>query len=159
MSIYSELSQQYKTSFAKQQARLHLMANAANAFTVGFERYLGVPDHTWTDSKGEQQRYVRLGVGDENAFQEISYLELSSIGGVIDFSIALTVEQDAHFGLRQVVVFEFSVSVSEENFEFVVKKMPINLSVKMLDKDAHRFDPVYAALVDRLMYLFDPERV
>lgn len=159
MSIYNELSQQYKRLFEKQQARLHLMSSAANALAVGFERYLSIPDVTWTDSQGKQQRYVRLGTGDEHSFQEIDYLRLSSIDGVVDFSIALTVEQDAHFGLRQVVIFEFSVSLNSESFDFSVKKLPINLSVGIDDKDKQRFDPIYAALVERLMYIFDPDRV
>ncbi|MBT9268077.1 hypothetical protein KKQ10_24685 [Pseudomonas sp. MG-9] len=159
MSIYSEISQQYKKLFERQQARLFMMSSAASAFAAGFERYLSIPDITWTDSKGDQQRYVRLGTGDEHNFNEVGFLKLSSLNGVVHFSVALTVEQDAHSGYRQVVVFQFTVSISGDNFEITAKDLPLTLSVNIDDKDKQRFDPIYAALVERLMNMFDPEKI
>ncbi|MFJ2982241.1 MULTISPECIES: hypothetical protein [unclassified Pseudomonas] len=153
MSIYSDLQRRYVSRETAIQAQLHLLSKSAGDIASGFGKYLGLPGDRWHHLDGKAgERYVRLGQGSASAFQEKRWIELSSLNGKVDFSIALTLVSEDRES-RACYVFDMSVRFCDAGYLFEINGQSVVLSVE--DVKAGSFEPVYNQLVQILISRLD----
>ncbi|WP_172232377.1 hypothetical protein [Pseudomonas sp. CM25] len=153
MSLYSDLQQRYESRESAIQGQLYLLSKAAGELASGFGKYLGVPSDKWNHPDGKAgERYVRLGEGSASAFKEKRWVELSSLKGKVDFSIALTLVSEDRAS-RVTYVFELGVQFTEFGYLFEVNGRGVPLTVE--DVKAGDFEPVYSQIVEQLLARLD----
>ncbi|MCH5486749.1 hypothetical protein [Pseudomonas syringae] len=159
MSAYDEIRSRYASYEAAATLQLQLLSKAAVGLVNGFEKYLDLPQARLpnNDDGGLGQRYVRFGVGAPAEFEEKNWHALSSRGGVVDFSFAITLDEPATHS-RAVIVFENSVQFVDHGYEFKIKGVD-TFTVGAADAVNNRFEAIYKALVDQLLNLYNSERI
>lgn len=153
MSLYLELQKRYEARETALQSQLHLLSKAAADLATGLGQYLGLSGSRWHHPDGKAgDRYVRLGEGSAAAFKEKQWIELSSLKGVVGFSLALTLVSEGRES-RVTYVFDMGVRFSDEGYLFDVNGVGVLLTVE--DVKEGRFEPVYNQLVEKLMGWLD----
>lgn len=159
MTLFEDIQRRYEDLEAAQLLQLNLLAKAAGNMASGFPTYLGLTAPRWTDRNGKVgDSYVRLGEGASDKFQEKRWMLLGSIGGVVPFSLAVTI-QSSDKSMQTTYVFEMSVKFCEDGYLFDLKDIvePVVLSVE--DVKQENFAPVYNLLLARLRTVLDPSKI
>lgn len=160
MSIFEELRQRVSDYDSALTIQLRLLTKSIADLVSGFGDYLGLPSPTWHHSDGKAgDHYVRLGVGTAQQFQEKTWLELSSFGGKVDFSLALTIDPQSSMIGRQTIVFEFGARFVPKGYEFQIKGFDKPLILSPDDVKEKNYEVVYQALVARLESMYDSRKV
>lgn len=158
MSVYEDIQERFEKREAALSQQLHLLSKAAGDVASGLRLYLGLPSHRWTYPDGKVgDAYIRLGVGQKDRFEEKPWMTLSSKGGVVAFSLAVTVvSQSQEF--RSIYVFNMSVQFCEDGYLFDVEGDRQQI-VSVDDVKAGDLDSVHEMIVSQLKSLLDPERI
>lgn len=157
MSLYSDLQKRYETRETAVQTQLHLLSKSAGDLASGFGKYLELPGDRWNHPDGKAgDRYVRLGEGSASAFKEKRWMELSSLNGTVNFSLALTVVSEDRES-RTIYVFDMSVQFCDDGYLFEVNGKGVTLGVD--DVKAGSFEPVYNLIVEKLITLLDQSQI
>lgn len=157
MSLYSELQKQYESRETAMQAQLHLLSKSAGDLAAGFGKYLGLPSERWNHADGKVgERYVMLGEGSAGSFKEKRWIELSSLNGKVDFSLALTIVSEDRES-RATYVFDLTVSFTEDGYLFAVNNRGATISVDAVK--AGSFEPVYSLIVEMLKARLDKSQI
>ncbi|OLS61873.1 hypothetical protein [Pseudomonas putida] len=157
MSIYADLQKRYESHETALHTQLHLLSKAAGDLAAGFGKYLGLPGERWNHPDGKVgERYVRLGEGSVDSFQEKRWIELSSSKGKVDFSIAITLVSEDRDS-RTTYIFSMGVQFCEDGYLFEVQGHGVSLAIEAVK--AGVFDPVYMLIVDRLVARLDPSSI
>ncbi|VVN67590.1 hypothetical protein PS726_00194 [Pseudomonas fluorescens] len=160
MAIFDELRDRYTQYDAALTLQLQLLSKTADLLVSNLGPYIGLPHPTWHKSDGEVGgRYIRLGTGKESSFEEKNWTELSSLGGVVDFTLALMIDAAEDKFPKQNLIFEISVSFCSDGYQFKIRSFPEPIVVSTEDVRNRKFNAVYDALVDRIKHIFDPARV
>ncbi|SPO68127.1 hypothetical protein [Pseudomonas sp. JV241A] len=158
MSIYTDLQNRYENREAALAKQVYLLSKAAAGLSDSFGSYLGLPSPRWNNPEGKPgDYYVRLGVGERNAFEEKPWTQMSSLGGVVSFSIALTLVSEDCYS-RTTYVFPVSVEFVEGGYLFKLNEGDqVLLSVAEVTSGA--FSEVHSKMVERLTQILDPSKV
>lgn len=158
MSVYEDLQQRFEKREAALSLQLHLLSKAAGDVASGLRFYLGLPSPKWNYPDGKAgDAYIRLGVGEKDRFEEKPWMTLSSKGGVVSFSLAVTIlSEDREF--RSIYVFNMSVCFCEGGYLFDVEGDRQQV-VSVDDVKSGNLDSVYEMIVSQLKALLDPERI
>lgn len=155
MAIIDDLNSKYAAYRNAQIAQLNTLCSAAGKMVYGFGEYLGLANMSWTNpSSGQVLDYVRLGKGDENTFEEMDRYKLSSLNGVVSFSISITLEIGPNNYPKTHIIFPLSIREIESGFEFSGKDFPNSMLVEK-DPGNGQFDPVYSAIVANISRIYD----
>lgn len=160
MSIFDDLNEQYVQYDAALTLQHQQLVRAVGDMAVGYERFLGITKTHWFNDDGTKgERYVRLGVGDPDRFQEKGWFQLSSVGGSVDFSIAITLESPESVYPRFTFVFEGNACFVDEGYEFTFEGIPYPIVVSPLKVKNLDFNSVHDALTLALKSEIDPSKV
>lgn len=158
MTIYERLQKSFQEKENALDAQLRLLAKAASLVENGFGAFLGLTASRWTDHNGKAgDPYVQLGVGREDQFKPVHWVKLSSYGGVVEFSLALTLTSD-DYSSRTTYVFPMSAQCSKSGYVFQFEDGE-SVEVGSESAKAGRFDKVWAGIVVRLEKALDPSKV
>ncbi|WP_122523584.1 hypothetical protein [Pseudomonas viridiflava] len=158
MSAFAELQARYMSYEAAATIQHGLLTKAASEIVSGFESFLGLAGKRLPDVDGQKgHRYVRLGIGAPSEFKEINWHTLSSRGGVVSFSLALTLDDPASIS-RSTIVFELEVKFVEHGYEFKVKDLD-TFTISAPDAVHKRYEKIYEGLFNRIMKVYDPDRI
>lgn len=160
MSIFEELNEQYERYDAALTLQHNLLAKSVGALSAGFGGFLGLTKAHWHDEEGKRgERYIRLGVGAPKAFEEKIWPQFTSIGGVVDFSLAVTLESDSATYRRYTYVFEGKAQFNSDGYEYRFKGIDYPVVLTATQVEAEDFSDVYRVLVDKLKGEFDPDSI
>lgn len=156
MSIFDELNEQYAQFDAALTLQHQLLTKSVGDLAVGYEKYLGITVKNWFNADGTiGGRYIRLGTGSPERFEEKSWFQLTSSDGVVDFSIAITLESEDSAYPRFVFVFEGQAKFVNEGYEFSFKGIPYTILVGAAEVKSQDLSPVYDALTMALRSKLD----
>ncbi|MBA2927069.1 hypothetical protein G9Q86_00685 [Pseudomonas sp. CCUG 57209] len=160
MSIIEELNEQYERYDAALTLQHNLLTKSLGGLSVGLGSYLGLTKAHWNDKEGKRgDRYVRLGVGAPNVFEEKMWPQLPSTGGVVEFSLAVTLECETATYQRYTFVFEGRLQFSSGGYEYRFQGIDSPIVISAAEVEADDFTSVYRALVDKLKKAFDPASI
>jgi hypothetical protein len=161
MTLYEQIKNRFQEQEAAQNMQLNLLARAAGNIASGFGNYLGTPDQLWKGTDGKSGRYVMLGTGNGTGFEEKRWMALTSTGGVVDFTIAVTVLGSDDAIPRCTLTFPISAKFCDQGYEFAVHYQnnvtPVIISPE--EVKAGQFAALYNVLTERLLAYFDPAKV
>ena len=160
MSIFDDLNERYARFEAAQTLQHNLLTKAVGSLPGGFGKYIGLTEPFFYDDDGKNgKRYIRLGVGAPESFEEKAWLSLGSRAGVVSFSLAVTVDSRLPLQSRMTYVFEGTVRFCPGGYDFAFKGLPSPIIVSPEKVIAGELDAVYAALVESLFKSFDPSLI
>jgi len=158
MSAFAELQARYISYEAAATIQHRLLTKAASELVNGFQAFLGLAGERLPDVDGQKgHRYVRLGIGAASEFEEKNWHTLGSRGGVVNFSLALTLD-DPETQSRTTIVFELEVKFVEHGYEFKVKDVG-TFMISAPDAVHNRYEKIYEALFTQIMKVYDPDRI
>lgn len=160
MSIFDDLNERYARFEAAQTLQHNLLIKAVGALPGGFGKHIGLTVLHWHDEDGKAgARYIRLGVGAPESFEEKPWVSLTSMNGVVSFSLAVTVDSNLPLRPRMTYVFEGTVRFCPDGYDFAFKGLPSPIIVSPEKVIAGELSAVYDALVESLYKSFDPSLI
>lgn len=159
MSIASELDAVFEQRVAKANAQGFMLRQFAQHFVDGFIAYVEAIPNVWNKSDGRAGgARVRLGEGENSEFKPMAWPHLRTSLGAIDFSVSYTLscrETDSTFS----IIFPLNVRVVEDGYRVKFNYQDSEYWVAPSEKTENRFSDVYAAMVDNLKRLANPDTV
>ncbi|UVK81431.1 hypothetical protein LOY46_17890 [Pseudomonas sichuanensis] len=158
MTIYTELQNRFEAREAALAKQVYLLSKAAAGLSDNFGKYLGLPSPRWNYPDGKAgDYYVRFGVGERSSFEEKPWTQMSSLDGVVSFSMALTLISEDRFA-RTIFVFPMSVEFFDTGYLFKLNEGE-QVLISVADVQSGAFDEVYSKMVARLGRILDPSQV
>ncbi|WP_415760308.1 hypothetical protein [Pseudomonas sp. LT1P18] len=160
MSEFKELSQRYAECRAANSDQLRRLVGQARQFALALEDYLGLPAKTWTNNQeGNEMAYVRVGQGQSQNFEEKYPHEFSSLNGVVDFSVSVTLESAPSQYPKTHHIFQFAVAAIEGGYEFTSKDFGGSFKVGAAEDAFHAYEQLCAAVVNTLKNSYDVSKI
>ncbi len=158
MSLYDELQQDYKSQQEAMTLQLNLLARAAGNMVASLPAYLGIPSARWNHHDGKAgDAYVRLGEGPPLDFKDKSWMNLSSKGGVVSFSVAVTIVSEDR-NQRVTYVFEMDARFCDHGYRFALNDVDYRI-IGAEDVKAEKYQVVHQMIFDKLKELLDPKKI
>jgi hypothetical protein len=159
MTLFEQLRERYTNYDAALAEQMMLLIRAAENMTSGLGGYLELPTPCWHDEDGKAGgKYVRLGKGSGEDFEEAQWHELKGYQGVVSFSLALVVDSPSAHRERFTFVFEYDLKFCETGYLFQIKHIGDTV-VSAANARAGRFEQVYNAMLEALHQTLDPSRI
>lgn len=160
MSVYKELSIRFQEHRAARHDQRRRLAEQALRLVRALEHYLELPAKVWANPKnGQELSYVRLGTGDQYSFVETSPHELSSLDGVMEFSVSVTLESAPHEFPKVHHIIRLAVGAKAGGYEFVSEDFEGTFLVPSGDDADHIYEGVCTAIVNVLKNGYDVSTV
>lgn len=160
MSIIDELNEQYEIYDAALTLQHNLLIKSLGALSGGFASYLGLLKAHWHHADGKRgDRYVRLGTGAPKSFEEKVWPQLTSVDGIVEFSLAVTLESENATFKRYTFVFEGEAKFVAEGYEYRFKGIDYPVILSAEEVESEDFRELYKVLIDQLKSNFDPDSV
>lgn len=160
MSAYAELSQRFADYHRAQMEQLHRLASQARNFTTALEVFLELPRAVWSDPKtGAEMSYIRLGKGDAQKFEEMHFHQLSSINGVMDFAVSVTLERAPDSYPKRHHIFQVKVAATRDGYLFTSADFEGSLLVRDGVSRNEDYNPLCATLLQVLLDGYDVSRI
>lgn len=160
MSVFKELSFQYKQHRLARLDQLARLADQCQRLGKALENYLQLPSKTWVDPQtGSEMSYVRIGKGDAHKFEEVNPYELSSLNGKLEFAISVTLESAPGEFPKIHSIFRLAVEAKLGGYEFTSKDFSGNFRVPKGDDAEHVYEGICTALVGQLKAACDTDRI
>jgi hypothetical protein len=160
MSIIDELNEQYLRYDAAMTLQHNLLAKSLGALSAGFASYLGLEKAYWHHEDGKKgDRYVRLGVGAPEAFEEKIWPQFNSLGGIIHFPLAVTLEAEDATYKRYNFVFEGSAQFVPEGYQYQFKGVDQPVVLPAHEVEEEDFRELYKVLIEQLKRKIDPDSI
>lgn len=160
MSQFKELSMRFAEFRAARLDQLRRLTTQAQNFTLALQDFLELPAETWINHKdGVETAYVRLGSGTPQSFEEKGPHEFSSLNGVVEFSVSVTLETGPGLFPKTHHIFQLSVAALNGGYEFSSKDFDGSFKVAAADDSFHSYEQLCAALVNTLKDSYDVKHV
>jgi hypothetical protein len=157
-TVFQEIQNDFEVREAAIQLQLNLLSKAVGKMAAGFGNYLGLPAPRWNHLDGKAgDFYIRLGEGSANSFKEKPWMQLSSLGGVVSFSLAVTVDSEDR-EIRTTYVFDMKVRFCGDGYQFDLNDN-VHQILSVDEVQGGVFDPVYSMIVTQLKALLDPSKI
>ena len=158
MSSYEAIQTSYEEQEARMALQLNLLAKAAGNMASHFRHYLGLQTAKWHHPDGKAgDEYIRLGTGSAESFEEKPWMMLKSRGGVVPFSLAVTIVSEDRTR-RVTYVFEMTVKFTIDGYLFTLGEGGEEL-VSVDYVKANNFDPIHKLISSQLMSFLDPAKI
>ncbi|WP_038609009.1 hypothetical protein [Pseudomonas alkylphenolica] len=160
MSVFKELSHRRAEYNAARMEQLDRLSAQAQRFVGALQRYLGLDSPHWVNPKdGVVMKYVRMGSGSPQNFEEKGRHEFSSVDGVLDFSVAITLENAPDQFPKTHHVFQLEVTAKQGGYEFYSRDFDGSFLVGAAEEADHAYEGVCTAIVNQLKNSYDVGRV
>ncbi|MDN7144141.1 hypothetical protein KC131_26190 [Pseudomonas sp. JQ170] len=160
MSVFKELSHWRAEYNAARMEQLNRLSDRAQRLVGALQNYLGLDSPHWVNPKdGVVMNYVRMGSGSPQHFEEKGRHELSSIDGVMAFSVAITLENAPDQYPKTHHVFQLEVIARQGGYEFSSRDFDGSFLVGATEEADHAYEGVCTAIVNELKKSYDVGRV
>lgn len=158
MSVYEDIQDLFEKRESALSLQLHLLAKAAGDVAGGLRVYLGLPSPKWNYPDGKTgDAYVRLGVGQKSQFEEKPWPTLSSVGGVVSFTISVCIHTEDR-AFRAFYFFNMSVRFCDDGYLFEIEGERQQI-ISVDDVKSGNFVSIHEMIVAQLKAVLDPERI
>jgi len=159
MSIADELDKIFEQRVFRTKAQGLMLRRLAHLFFEGFVAYVGANPNVWNKPNGKVggQR-VKLGEGQGDEFKPTVWTHLAVSLGAIEFSIAYTLSCRESGSAYEIIV-PVVIRAIDDGYLVTFGRLDEEFLVSRIEDLEGRFDSVYAAIIEGLKPLVDPNSV